>query len=220
MDVSRHRELSGCFIPEHLDKLRLSQSLIQPLHTLLTGFTGHTIQSIGVVILDFTVGTGTKASTIRAHFTVVDLQDSSYNGLIGRPILTVLWASLSNSSSPLWGHRGNMWRSKEGADILSNIGSLLNKRTCEKGRKRSRECHGEVNTVRSEKEKDNSSKEKENVKKGEAYEEVEEIPFKQGKGDRTFRIGTKLGEEHKQKLITLVREYEDVFAWGLRTSQG
>ncbi|GAA0176486.1 hypothetical protein LIER_29467 [Lithospermum erythrorhizon] len=77
------------------DKLRLPRSLIKPLHTVLTGFTGHTIQAVGEVTLDFTVGEGTKISTIRAHFTVVDLEDSSYNELIGRPILTTLHAIVS-----------------------------------------------------------------------------------------------------------------------------
>ncbi|GAA0159801.1 hypothetical protein LIER_16500 [Lithospermum erythrorhizon] len=77
------------------DKLQLPRSLLQPLHTLLTRFTGHSIHAMGVVTLDFMMGSGTK-----------------------------------------------------------------------------------------------------------------------GKKDKTFRIGTKLEEEHKQRLIGLVREYEDVFAWG------
>ncbi|GAA0183050.1 hypothetical protein LIER_30533 [Lithospermum erythrorhizon] len=72
------------------NKLRLPRSLIKPLHTPLTGFTGHTIQAMGEVALDFSVGNGTRISTIRAQFTVVDLEDSSHNGLIGRPILTTL----------------------------------------------------------------------------------------------------------------------------------
>ncbi|GAA0168408.1 hypothetical protein LIER_23132 [Lithospermum erythrorhizon] len=77
------------------DKLRLPQSLIKPLHTPLMGFTGHMIQAIGEVTLDFTVGKGTRISTIRAQFTMVDLEDFSYNGLIGHPILTTLHAIIS-----------------------------------------------------------------------------------------------------------------------------
>ncbi|GAA0168124.1 hypothetical protein LIER_40500 [Lithospermum erythrorhizon] len=42
--------------------------------------------------MDFTVGSGNKKSTTRAQFIVVDILDSSYNGLIGRPILTALRA--------------------------------------------------------------------------------------------------------------------------------
>ncbi|GAA0161183.1 hypothetical protein LIER_17555 [Lithospermum erythrorhizon] len=90
----------------------------------------------------------------------------------------------------------------------------LNKGKTEQGKKRNRENHREVNAIRNEEEADNSPKERENEKKGEPHEEVELIPFKQGKADRTFRIGTKLREGHKQRLIALVREYADVFAWG------
>ncbi|GAA0171158.1 hypothetical protein LIER_41094 [Lithospermum erythrorhizon] len=41
-------------------ELQLPRSLLQPLHTPLTGFTGYSIYAIGVVTLDFTVGAGTK----------------------------------------------------------------------------------------------------------------------------------------------------------------
>ncbi|GAA0173263.1 hypothetical protein LIER_26918 [Lithospermum erythrorhizon] len=78
----------------------------------------------------------------------------------------------------------------------------------------------EVNTMKNEEEKDNSPKETENGKKGEPHEEVQEVPFKQGKADKTFRIGARLEKEHQQKLIELVRGYEDVFAWGLEDMQG
>ncbi|GAA0154200.1 hypothetical protein LIER_12254 [Lithospermum erythrorhizon] len=69
----------------------------------------------------------------------------------------------------------------------------------------------EVNTIRNEEEEDNWPKEKDCGKKGKPHEEVEEILFEQGNGSRTFRIGTKLEEEHRQKLIALIREYRDVF---------
>ncbi|GAA0174902.1 hypothetical protein LIER_28190 [Lithospermum erythrorhizon] len=49
------------------------------------------IQEVGEVTLDFTLDEGTRISTIRAHFIVVDLEDSSYNGLI--------WATDSNYST-------------------------------------------------------------------------------------------------------------------------
>ncbi|GAA0154201.1 hypothetical protein LIER_12255 [Lithospermum erythrorhizon] len=77
------------------DKWRLPRSLIKLLHTPLTGFTGHTIQVVSELTLDFTVAERARISIIRAQFTVVDLEDSSYNGLIGRPILTALRATVS-----------------------------------------------------------------------------------------------------------------------------
>ncbi|GAA0156633.1 hypothetical protein LIER_14082 [Lithospermum erythrorhizon] len=68
------------------DKLHLPRSHIQPIATLLTGFTGHVVYPLGIATLDLTVGTGNKTTTIKAQFTVVDINDPSYNGLIGRPI--------------------------------------------------------------------------------------------------------------------------------------
>ncbi|GAA0174202.1 hypothetical protein LIER_27644 [Lithospermum erythrorhizon] len=99
--------------------------------------------------------------------------------------------------------------------IKARLGGFVIRPTTETG-----PDHQEVNAVRIEEEKDNLPKEKENVRKGEPHEEVEEIPFKKGKAKRTFPIGTNLGEEHKQKLIALVREYEDVFPWGPKNVPG
>ncbi|GAA0176485.1 hypothetical protein LIER_29466 [Lithospermum erythrorhizon] len=72
----------------------------------------------------------------------------------------------------------------------------------------------EVKAIKNDDDEDISPIEKDSRKKGEPHEEVEEIPFEQGKGNRNFRIGTKLGEEHKRRLIALIIEYMDVFVWG------
>ncbi|GAA0140578.1 hypothetical protein LIER_01894 [Lithospermum erythrorhizon] len=50
------------------EKLGLNRNMLQPMHTLLTGFIGHSVSG---------------------H------PDSSYNGLIGQPILTALRAIVS-----------------------------------------------------------------------------------------------------------------------------
>ncbi|GAA0138533.1 hypothetical protein LIER_34946 [Lithospermum erythrorhizon] len=88
----------------------------------------------------------------------------------------------------------------------------LGKSKSEPRKKWSRENHMEMNAIRNEEEEDNSPKQKDRGRNGEPHEEIEEISFEQGNVDRTFRIGTKLGEEHN--LIALIREYIDVFAWG------
>ncbi|GAA0185487.1 hypothetical protein LIER_32775 [Lithospermum erythrorhizon] len=84
--------------------------------------------------------------------------------------------------------------------MLPNISTPLNRQKEDQRREQSRENHMKVNIVSGKEEEDNSPKEKESEKKGKPHEEVEEIPFQDGKADKTFRIGTK--------------EYEDVFAWG------
>ncbi|GAA0149407.1 hypothetical protein LIER_08588 [Lithospermum erythrorhizon] len=77
------------------DKLQLPLSHIQPIATPLIGFTGHVVYPLGIATLYFIVEEGKRIATIKAQFTVVDINDSSYNGLLGRPILTVLRAIVS-----------------------------------------------------------------------------------------------------------------------------
>ncbi|GAA0177705.1 hypothetical protein LIER_29736 [Lithospermum erythrorhizon] len=77
------------------DKFGFPRNMLQPMHTPLTGFTGYSIYPAGMETLDFTMGSSSKKSTIRAQFIVVDIDESSYNGLIGRPILTALRAIVS-----------------------------------------------------------------------------------------------------------------------------
>ncbi|GAA0183488.1 hypothetical protein LIER_30889 [Lithospermum erythrorhizon] len=137
------------------DKLRLPQSLIKLLHTPLTGFTAHTIQAVGKVTLDFTVGKGTRISTIRARFIVVDLEDSSYNGLIGCPILTDLHAIVSHvhlkMKVPTPGGIGEICGDQKKARICYQTSvPLLGKSKGEARRKRSRESHMEVNAIKNE----------------------------------------------------------------------
>ncbi|GAA0138365.1 hypothetical protein LIER_00124 [Lithospermum erythrorhizon] len=78
------------------DKLGLARKHLKPVATLLTGFTGHSIHPMGVAELDVTVRKGSRMVTVRASFTVVDIADPSYNGLIGRPLLTALRAIVSH----------------------------------------------------------------------------------------------------------------------------
>ncbi|GAA0167515.1 hypothetical protein LIER_22433 [Lithospermum erythrorhizon] len=77
------------------DKHGLSRKHLKPVATPLTGFTGQSIHPIGIADLDVTVGKGSRMVTVRAFFWVVDIADPSYNGLIGRPLLTALRAIVS-----------------------------------------------------------------------------------------------------------------------------
>ncbi|GAA0142598.1 hypothetical protein LIER_03458 [Lithospermum erythrorhizon] len=72
------------------DKLTLPRNIIEHVRTPLTGFTGHSVYPLGVARLWVTMGKGLMSTTFQAHFTVVDIPDSSYNGLIGRPILIAM----------------------------------------------------------------------------------------------------------------------------------
>ncbi|GAA0175466.1 hypothetical protein LIER_28633 [Lithospermum erythrorhizon] len=172
-----------------------------------------------VVTLDFTVGCGSKTSTIRAQFTVVDIEDPLYNGLIGRPILTALRAIFSpihlKMKFPTPGGIGEVCDDQKRARICYQTSvPPINKGQKEQGYKRGKKNHMEVNVIRGEEEEDNESKERESEKKGKPNEELENVPFKREVKEKAFRIGTNLEGKHRLELISLVREYEDVFAWG------
>ncbi|GAA0158495.1 hypothetical protein LIER_15503 [Lithospermum erythrorhizon] len=131
----------------------------QPMHTPLTGFTGHSVYPMRMATLDFTLESGTKESIIRAQCTVVDMPDSCYNGLIG-------------------GNRGDKSQSEEGANVLSKIGSSIGQ-GARKAKKHSRENHPEVMSTQHEAryEEENSPKQRENLKRPVPHEEIVKVPF-------------------------------------------
>ncbi|GAA0164636.1 hypothetical protein LIER_20228 [Lithospermum erythrorhizon] len=61
---------------------------------------------------------------------------------------------------------------------------------------------------------DNDPKDFEGHKRRTPHEDLEAVAFDDGRPDRVFRIGTRLGEEHRRALVALIRRYEEVFAWG------
>ncbi|GAA0141815.1 hypothetical protein LIER_02870 [Lithospermum erythrorhizon] len=77
------------------DMLGLPRKHLKPVSTPLTGFTGHSVYPTGIAEVDLTVGEAPRLVTVRASFTVVDIADPSYNGLIGRPLLNALRAIVS-----------------------------------------------------------------------------------------------------------------------------
>ncbi|GAA0145457.1 hypothetical protein LIER_05645 [Lithospermum erythrorhizon] len=95
----------------------------------------------------------------------------------------------------------------------------LNPGTTNQGSRRKRRGDSEVNTM-TNREEDNSPKEKESVKKVVPHEEVECVPFSEKGTLKTFRIDTNLDKKHTSQLIELIREFGDVFAWGTKDMPG
>ncbi|GAA0156475.1 hypothetical protein LIER_43362 [Lithospermum erythrorhizon] len=52
---------------------------------------------------------------------------------------------------------------------------------------------------------DNDPKDLESHKRGEPHEDLQTIAFEKGNADRFFRIGTKLDKEHREALVTLIK---------------
>ncbi|GAA0140258.1 hypothetical protein LIER_01639 [Lithospermum erythrorhizon] len=67
---------------------------------------------------------------------------------------------------------------------------------------------------------DNDNRELESHKRGVPHEELEMVVFYERKPDPVFRIGTRLGKEHRKELIALEKKYEEVYAWGTENIPG
>ncbi|GAA0143813.1 hypothetical protein LIER_35813 [Lithospermum erythrorhizon] len=135
------------------DKLQLPRNHIQPIATPLTGVMGHVVYVLGIATLDFAVDRGDQTSTIKAQFTVVYIDDPSYNGLIGRPILITLRAIVSplhlKLKFPTAGGIGKVCGNQKRARIYYQAPNPpVNKPTVESSKKRCRKNQLEIRTMR------------------------------------------------------------------------
>ncbi|GAA0139896.1 hypothetical protein LIER_01355 [Lithospermum erythrorhizon] len=151
---------------------------------------------MGIAELDVTMGQGSRVITVWASFTIVDIADPSYNGLIRRPLLTALWAILS----PV--------HLKMKFPTPGGVGEIMVDQ--KRGRKTSRVMN--VGETTESEQRDNDPKDPESYKRGEPHEDLETIAFNQARPDRVFNIGTRLSEGHRRALIALIKKYEEVFA--------
>ncbi|XP_073275381.1 uncharacterized protein [Primulina huaijiensis] len=69
-----------------LDQMKVEGFEFDPVSTPLYGFAGHAIPSLGQITLPLSLGRDPRRVTKMITFTVVDTP-SSYNGILGRPVL-------------------------------------------------------------------------------------------------------------------------------------
>ncbi|GAA0154931.1 hypothetical protein LIER_12773 [Lithospermum erythrorhizon] len=91
------------------------------------------------------------------------------------------------------------------------LGGIPKKKKTSRKTSRSNDCWN----TESERQ-DNDPKDFKSQKRGMPYEDLETIVFDEKQPDRVFKIGTRLGEEHRKALIKLIKKYEEVFAWEAR----
>ncbi|VFQ81006.1 unnamed protein product [Cuscuta campestris] len=65
-------------------KLKLDRSMLRPLQTPLSGFTGASIEAEGQITLSVTLGSGNRTVTKQMRFVVVDIK-CVHNAILGRP---------------------------------------------------------------------------------------------------------------------------------------
>ncbi|GAA0152876.1 hypothetical protein LIER_11244 [Lithospermum erythrorhizon] len=162
--------------------------------------------------MDLTMGEAPRTSTIRAFFTVVDISDPSYNGLVGRPILTALRAIISplhlKMKFPKTGGVGEVSGDQKRARVCYQLsiprGTSLKEPPRQK--RHGKNDHVVMKTTQPGEVQDNSPIEKESPKKGAPHEELEVVSFNEQQPEKTFRIDRRPKAYFENHPILVVTE--------------
>ncbi|KAK1563647.1 hypothetical protein Q3G72_030594 [Acer saccharum] len=170
---------------EVYDQLRLDRKDLQPFSTPLRGFGGVEVRSLGTVKLPVKIGKASCQKTVLLDFVVVDTENWPYNALLGRPFLNKAKAVTATYALMM------KFPTEYGVGV-QKVGEP--------------EEQAEV-----PKEFELDPREEPEVRKDEPTEEVALNPEDPS---RTVKVGASLSVHVKTQLVTLLRSYEDVFAWG------
>nr|POF25448.1 transposon ty3-i gag-pol polyprotein [Quercus suber] len=168
--------------------LRLDPKRLRRFDSLLISFSGDRVYPKGVVTLTVTVGAYPKQLTRQLDFLVVDCP-SSYNVIIGRPSLNKWKAFTSTYCLKVKFPTENGVSEVRGDQILA------------------RECYQVVLAAKENHTWTIEEKEEEKM------ETLEMIELAEEKANKTIKIGTTLSPEMKKKLVQLLKENLDIFAW-------
>ncbi|XP_072062128.1 uncharacterized protein [Arachis hypogaea] len=179
------------------NKLGLDEKELRAYPDTLYGLGDTPIKPLGFIPLHTTFGKGTKSNTLSIDFIVVDV-GSAYNALIGRTTLNRLEAVVSTT------HLCMKFPTSEGIATIKGDQKLA------------RKCYNESLNLRGK------GKKVHTVELGEIRVKKELRPQPGGKtkeehvGEeegKNTNIEAKLKEDLKQKLVRLLRENSDLFAW-------
>ncbi|CAA0840081.1 Unknown protein, partial [Striga hermonthica] len=188
---------------------------LKPVTTALYGFNGGEVMPMGEVSLPVALGAGELRKVRMVRFVVVGVE-SSYNIIMGRTSLNAFQAVVSTYHMTI--------KYPVGENVGEIAGDQLTSRSCyqttvsnnrQLAKRQAESEEEEVNRPGGSRSKENrqkveKGKEKMDIQPG---EEVEEVQMIEGCEKRNFRIGKDLGEPVRSRLIQLVREFADIFAY-------
>ncbi|KAK0605493.1 hypothetical protein LWI29_027475 [Acer saccharum] len=201
---------------EVYDQLRLDRKDLQPFPTPLRGFGGVEVRSLGTVKLPVKIGKAPCQKTVLLDFVVVDTENWPYNALLGRPFLNKAKAVTATYALMM------KFPTEYGVGVGVVKGSQEMARRANLSVYKDREVH-QVYTVTAQqkvgepeeqaevpKEFELDPREEPEDKKDEPTQEVALDPEDPS---RTMKVGASLSVHVKTQLVTLLRDYKDVFAW-------
>ncbi|KAK9951507.1 hypothetical protein M0R45_006945 [Rubus argutus] len=181
----------------------------------LISFSGETVQPLGSIWLNVEVGQYPRSRKISAHMLVVDCE-SSYNFILGRPILCQMRACICYHLLIL--------KFPTTAGIASIRGSQPMGRSCYVQETKPRQPYRDVCNIVTGNiaatDRPDDPREGVVIIQGKPHEEVECISLFLGIPDRTVKIGTGLPVSLRDGLIRLLKENASVFAWSYADMPG
>ncbi|XP_050247585.1 uncharacterized protein LOC126695025 [Quercus robur] len=169
-------------------QLRLDLKRLHPFDSPLVSFSGDRVYPRGIVTLTVTAGTYSLQLTKQVDLLVVDCP-SSYNVIIGRPILNKWKAATSTYCLKVKFPTDNGVGEVKGDQVLA------------------KECY---QAVLAGKENHTWTIEE---KEEDGMETLETVELVEGNTGKTTKIGTTLSPEMRTRLIKFFKENLDVFAW-------
>ena len=203
---------------ECFKKLHYSDVDLEVTNTPLVGFGGQPTYPVGVKKLTVRVGEKDNSRTVDVNFLVVDVP-MAYNVIIERPTLSMLKAVVAP-------YLLLMQFELDDRGVGKLFGDQRMARECyyvslkSLGRKEEAPVTELSGPSKSAKKGDPeavmtllASAEDHGRSRPEPTVEIEEIPLDDNRPDRVVRVGHSLAPTVKEAIVTLLRQYQDVFAF-------
>ncbi|XP_058106441.1 uncharacterized protein LOC131249680 [Magnolia sinica] len=171
------------------------RSALWPVHTTLIGFSGGQILPEGMISLPLTAKNSPHRATVMIDFLIVD-QLSVYNAILGWPSLCLLEAVVSTY------HLFMKFSTGSGVRVIK--GDQQDARCCYMTVVKT---PAKITTIES------LDLRTETYERGQPVEDLIPITLVEIDETKTVRIGSSLQSPLKDKLVSLLRRYADVFAW-------
>ncbi|XP_074356013.1 uncharacterized protein LOC141695684 [Apium graveolens] len=180
-------------------RMDIGDRRLENSRTPLYGFTGNEVHVVGTIDMPVLFGSPPCQVWKVVKFHVISAS-SSFNAILGRTTITALKAITSISHLKM----------KFPTDF--GVGEMMGDQTT------ARQCYLEVNQVLEIDPR--NSIESTNQNSCFPAEETEEIEVVIGNPSKTTKVGKGLPEHLKRDIITLIREFADIFAWDPKDMPG
>ncbi|VFQ78406.1 unnamed protein product [Cuscuta campestris] len=206
VDVSRVLVDTGSSVNvlylDAFEKLKLCRTRLEPLKIPLSGFTGDSVEAEGSILLTCELGTGDQVVQKQMRFVVVNIK-CVHNAILGRPGINKVRGVISMA------HLCMKFYTPGG------IGQVRG------DQKKARHCYLEaVKKMTKAFERVTLVSQEEERSKLEPGDETEQIVLREAFPERMVRIGRDLPGGLRDEIISVLREYADIFAWSVADMPG